>query len=91
MAVYFLSLIHKGFFLPVLYWSFDRKLWFFKCLEVYTVSVMDEYGTLVELTLENRSPRRKTSPTATLPPQIPHGLNRDRTWAFVVRGRRLTA
>jgi len=35
-----------------------------------------EYGTLVELTLENRSPRRKTSPSATLPPQIPYGLNR---------------
>jgi hypothetical protein len=52
MAVYFLPFIHTGF-LPILYWSFDRKLWFLKCYEKCTVSVMDEYGTLVELTLEN--------------------------------------
>jgi hypothetical protein len=25
------------------------------------------------------------------PPQIPHGLTRDRTWPSAVRGRRLTA
>ena len=45
MTVYFLSFIHKGFFLPILYSSFDRKLWFLKCQGEYTVSVMDEYGT----------------------------------------------
>jgi hypothetical protein len=55
------------------------------------VLVMNKCGTLVELALENRSPRRKTSPSATFPPEIPHGLNRDLTWASVVRGRRLTA
>jgi hypothetical protein len=33
----------------------------------------------------------KPVPVPLCPPQIPHGLTRDRTWASAVRGWRLTA
>jgi hypothetical protein len=42
------------------------------------------------LTGENRRTRRKTCPVPLCPPQIPHGLTRERTRASAVRGRRLT-
>jgi hypothetical protein len=45
----------------------------------------------MKLTGENRSTRGETCRSAICPPQIPHGLTRDRTRASAVGGRRLTA
>jgi hypothetical protein len=39
----------------------------------------------------NETDREKPVPVSLCPPQIPHGLTRDRTRSFAVRGRRLTA
>jgi hypothetical protein len=45
----------------------------------------------MKLTGENRQLGEKPVPLPLCPPQISHGLTRDRTRAFAVRGRRLTA
>jgi hypothetical protein len=44
----------------------------------------------MKLTGEKRSTRGKPVPVPLCPPQIPHGLTRDRNRASAVRGRRLT-
>ena len=45
----------------------------------------------MKLTGENRQLGEKPLPVPVCPPQISHGLTRDRTRASAVRGRRLTA
>jgi hypothetical protein len=45
----------------------------------------------MKLTGENRRTREKPVSMPLCPPQIPHGLSRDRTRASAVGGRRLTA
>jgi hypothetical protein len=45
----------------------------------------------MKLTGENRQLGEKPVPVPLGPPQISHGLTRDRTRASAVRGRRLTA
>jgi hypothetical protein len=45
----------------------------------------------MKLTGENRQLGEKPVPVPLCPPQISHGLTRDRTQASAVRGRRLTA
>jgi hypothetical protein len=45
----------------------------------------------MKLTGENRQLGEKSVPVPLCPPQISHGLTRDRTRASAVRGRRLTA
>jgi hypothetical protein len=45
----------------------------------------------MKLTGENRSTREKPVPVPVCPPQIRHGLTRDRTRVSVVRGRRIAA
>jgi hypothetical protein len=38
----------------------------------------------------NRRTRRKTCPSVTFPPQIRHGLTRERTWTSAVKSQRIT-
>jgi hypothetical protein len=45
----------------------------------------------MKLTGETEELGEKPVPVPLCPPQIPHGLNRDRTRASAVGGRRLTA
>jgi hypothetical protein len=45
----------------------------------------------MKLTVENRQLGEKPVPVPLCPPQISHGLTRDRTRASAVRGRRLIA
>jgi hypothetical protein len=45
----------------------------------------------MQLTEENRQLGEKPVPVQLCPPQTPHGLTRDRTWASAVEGRRLIA
>ena len=51
----------------------------------------DDVFSGMKLTGENRSTRGKPVAMSLCPPQIPHGLIRDRTRASAVGGRRLTA
>jgi hypothetical protein len=51
---------------------------------------MESHGQMV-FTGENGRTQREPCPSATCPPQIPHGLTQARTRASAVRGRRLTA
>jgi hypothetical protein len=51
---------------------------------------IESYDGMI-LTGENWRTRREPVPMSLCLPQIPHGMTRARTWASVVRGRRLTA
>jgi hypothetical protein len=53
----------------------------------------DEYGAVggMRIGRGNRSTRSKPAPVPIFPPQIPHDLTWDRTWAAAMRSRQLTA
>jgi len=52
-----------------------------------------EFGALVECYLQEKTEilHEKLAPLPLCPPQIPHGLAWDQTWASAVRGQHLTA
>jgi hypothetical protein len=53
----------------------------------------DDYGAIggMRIGRGNRSTRRKPAPVPLCPPQIPHDLTWDRTWAAAMGSQRLTA